>query len=94
MLDHNEAQLDFILEMYSIDHPDQLKFERPGKKEPGLKEVEEKVGWANVLIGKALEAYMNKHMPSQGVLDKLRGLNSPAGNVVQLGPKNLSGNKL
>lgn len=93
MLGHNEAQLDFILEMYSIDHPDQLKFERPGRKDPGIQQTEEKVGWANVLIGKALEAYMNKHMPSQGILDKLRGLNNPTGNVVRLGPKGLSGDK-
>jgi len=87
MLRHNEAQLDFILEMYATDHPDQLKFERVGRKDPGILHTEQQVGWANVLTGRALENYMRRRMPSQGLMERLRGTNAPQGNVVRLGPK-------
>lgn len=72
MLQHNEAQLDFILEMYSIDNPTKLKFSRPGREQPGLEQVKAKAGWADVLVGKAREEYMRPHMPNTNILDALR----------------------
>lgn len=53
IIDLNEAQLDFILEMESIDHPDQLSFKRGS----GAAEPEIKAAWDSVLRGPAKQDY-------------------------------------
>lgn len=53
LLNLTEAQLDFILEMESIDHPDQLTFSRSG--DAPVTEV--KAAWDSVLRGPAKQDY-------------------------------------
>lgn len=72
ILGHNEAQLDFILEMYSLDYPDKLKFNRPGRASPGVEEVQAEAEWANVLRGKAYSEYMAPRMPDTTTMEALR----------------------
>lgn len=74
ILHHNEAQLDFILEMYSIDNPTKLNFTRPGKAPAGLEKVTAQAEWANVLTGKAYQEYMSPHLPNSDVMTRLRQL--------------------
>lgn len=85
----NEAQLDFILEMESIDHPDELTFRRGGE-EP-ISNV--RAAWNDVLRGKArLDYYgdslvaalrrvakMKANKPRLGIV---RGKKPNAGNPV------------
>lgn len=79
LLKHNEAQLDFILEMYATDHPKEMTFVRPGKVGPAeMPRVAKR--WADVLRGKALAEFMAKRMPSEAVLKVLRA-RSQAGAV-------------
>ena len=52
-----EAQLDAILEAYSQDHPDRLKFQRVDGK---VDAVELAAEWSHKLIGKAKEALKRK----------------------------------
>lgn len=91
ILNHNEAQLDFILQMYVKDNPKgPLRIERPGQ--PDASAVPE-VRWADVLSGSDYERYMAKQMPPQDVLDKLRArhraLNpaAPMAPPVRMGPQ-------
>jgi hypothetical protein len=67
----NEAQLDFILEMWAVDNPKRGRFVREGKS-PGMTEAKARARWADVLRGPALAAYLAQHMPSQAVLQRLR----------------------
>lgn len=50
----NEAQLDFCLEMYALDHPKEFRFQRPGKHVTPTSEV--RAAWDRVLEGAAREA--------------------------------------
>lgn len=74
LLTHNEAQLDFILEMYSLDNPNILKFNRPGKLSRGVEQSQASASWADVLTGEAYDNYMASKMPSKSVLAILRGM--------------------
>ena len=49
ILSLNIAEIDFILEMESIYHPDRLKFRRSADQE--IADIERKVAWANVVTG-------------------------------------------
>lgn len=71
LLNHNEAQLDFILEMYASDHPKEMTFVRPGKPNPAQGPQIAKQ-WADVLRGEALAQFMGARMPSAEVMKVLR----------------------
>jgi len=49
------AQLDFVLEMASIDEPDKWTFNRLGQPEPKSQAL---AGWSDRLAGRALAAFM------------------------------------
>jgi hypothetical protein len=51
----NEAQLDFILEMYAQDHPKEFSFTRKDSKSP---QSEISAAWTRVLRGNALTEYI------------------------------------
>lgn len=72
ILEHTEAQLDFILEMYAKDNPRTRRFVRPGRIEDGTREVMVTKGWADVLTGAALARFMRKRLPSEAVMGMLR----------------------
>lgn len=67
LLNHTEAQLDFILEMHAADNPDDFRFVRPGMVTP-LPSPEAKAEWERRLIGTAHDRYMHKRMPSAAAL--------------------------
>ena len=54
----NEAQLDFILEMYAKDHPDELKFSRPNDQSDTPRRIAELKAWRDVMPDKAWEQLM------------------------------------
>jgi hypothetical protein len=87
LLNHNEAQLDFILQMYVRDHPrGPLQIERPGA--PRI--INPETQWADVLTGTDYERYMAKQMPPEAVLQRLRGLSrSPDLNPSRPPPGNM-----
>jgi hypothetical protein len=60
LLERNEAQLDLILEAYSVDHPKVLKFERRKTREAKERPAEMMRGWADVLIGDAKATLLKK----------------------------------
>jgi hypothetical protein len=65
----NEIEMDFILECYAKDHPDQWKFIRPGKPPPP-KPHDYLAAWENRLIGKAHDILMSAIRPSAAVLKR------------------------
>lgn len=68
LLDLNEAQIDFILEMQAIDDPEHFQFTRTANpKMPSQSEVA--AAWERVLIGKA----------KTGFLDRIIGAGTKAG---------------
>ena len=82
---YNEAQLDFILEMYALDHPDEGTFVRPGEEKP-LTPVQLAVQWESVLVGRARDAMMAPMMPSEATLAALRRMDRLSRPTVQAGP--------
>lgn len=72
LLAHNEAQLDFIIEMYAKDNPRELKFMRVGEVDDSIARTTALRDWANVLIGPALTNYLASKLPSANVLNVLR----------------------
>jgi hypothetical protein len=72
MLDHNEAQLDFILEMYARDHPRELRLVRPDRLDAKAASSVNAAAWANVLSGSSYDNYMKDFLPSEAVLSRLR----------------------
>jgi hypothetical protein len=66
---HTEAQLDFILEMYAQENPDEYEFVRPGKPKP-LSDPEMKQRMESVLLGKARDKFFANMMPSAAVLKR------------------------
>lgn len=74
-MQHTEAQLDFVLEMYSADHPDEFKFMRGSEKEP-LTRAEILAEWEKKLIGKERDAFLMPKLPSDAVLKKAEKLAS------------------
>lgn len=65
LLNHNEAQLDFILQMFVKDNPKEWRITRHGMV--GTSETE--AAWANVVTSPGM---MQEFMPSEAVLAKLR----------------------
>lgn len=59
VLDHNEAQLDFILEMYALENPRRARFVRPDQPSEGLKHSQAQARWVDVLRGSALQEYLS-----------------------------------
>jgi hypothetical protein len=75
VLNHTEAQLDFILESYAIDNPDDFKFIRSGEEE-ALPDHMQKAALESVLVGRAHADFMKSFMPPKIVFEKaaqLRG---------------------
>lgn len=72
LLSLNEAQLDFILEMWAADNPKRGRFVREGATTSGMDDSLARKKWADVLRGPALQKYLAGHMPPQAVLDRLR----------------------
>ena len=87
LLNHNEAQLDFILEMYVRDNPkSRIRIERPGSG-TGRDAVEAETAWANVLTGKSHDAFMAAHLPPPAVMARLKqgpGVRGPEAGPVTL----------
>lgn len=59
LIDYNEAQLDWCLEMYAAHHPDEYTFTRGGQSAV-LSEPERLAAWDRVTLGKAKQAFMPK----------------------------------
>lgn len=78
ILGHNEAQIDFVLEMYAKENKG-VKFVRPGKTDDSENEVLTSRSWANRLMGPALARFMEKKMPSKDVLAILRRVGGKRG---------------
>lgn len=66
---HTEAQIDFILESFALDFPDDFKFVRSGEEEP-LSDSEYNAALEGVLIGSAREEFLKNIMPSKAVLER------------------------
>lgn len=73
LLRHNEAQLDFIMEMYAEDHEEEYEFVRPSKPKP-LAMHERLAAMENVLLGPSRDDLLKAVMPSQAVLERARKL--------------------
>lgn len=69
LLQHSEAQLDFILEMYAKDNPEEVTFVRADKPTP-LTATESMAEWECRLLGKAKQDFWGMFMPSAAVLQK------------------------
>ena len=80
VLRHTEAQLDFILEMYAADHPDEFKFTRGSDPQP-LTRAEMLAAWEGRLLGQEHERFLMPKMPSEAVLRQAASL---AGSVAAL----------
>lgn len=63
--------MDFVLEMYAEDHPDELEFLRGGQEKP-LSGPETAAQWEQRLRGKARDAFLGVRMPSAAVLVRIR----------------------
>jgi hypothetical protein len=85
LLNHNEAQLDFILEMYSLDHPKEFRFTRGGLTSAERGNTS-KAAWVNVLTGSALEEYL-ADKGSRAVQAAMRRAAVHSPGVVKLGKK-------
>lgn len=72
LLSHNEAQLDFILEMWAKDNPKRGRFVREGKASDGMADTMARKGWADVLRGAALNDYLATQMPPPAVMRRIR----------------------
>lgn len=83
----NEIQLDFILEMYAEDHPDEFKFTKPGQLE-NVAESDMKASWSHVLKGKALMQYNTKLVPLNDALrETLKNIGKPIKPVIRTYPR-------
>ena len=58
-----EPRIDWILEMYSRDHPDKLRFERASTVARKVADASVRAGWANVLIGHARREWESRFKP-------------------------------
>lgn len=63
--------MDFILENYALDHPDEFEFVRAGQVKP-LPTPETQAQWERVMIGKAKTELLAGMMPSEAVLKKAK----------------------
>jgi len=63
--------------MYSTDHPDELKFSRPGKEKDSATVTKAEAAWADVLLGEAYHEYMLKRLPSAATMAALKNMNAP-----------------
>jgi hypothetical protein len=67
ILEHNEAQLDFILEMYALENPRRARFIRPGQVTEGLKRSQSQARWVDVLRGPALQEWLSRRIIRKNV---------------------------
>jgi hypothetical protein len=61
MLEHNETQLDFIIEMYAIDNPKELAVTRHGQARGVQAELNADAAWSDALIGDARQKWLEDH---------------------------------
>ncbi len=79
LIDHTEAELDFVLEMYAADHPDQYRFTRNNGAPAPLTESERLAAWDRVLVGKAKD----KILPVLP-LDAIRAFNKNSSKLMKM----------
>lgn len=75
LLELNEAQLDAILELYSLDYPKRLKFERKSNRQDRDRVEELAIQWSSRLTGKAQETWRGK--VSFKLPEKFKGIRAP-----------------
>lgn len=68
ILSLNRAEMDFILEMYSKDNPEKLKFRR----NVGAEQSVALVAWANFLTGKDKIRLLARHAVNPATLQQLK----------------------
>lgn len=85
LLNHTEAQLDFILEKYATEDPRRGTFTRHGKPKP-VPQSRIDAAWSKVLVGKANHAMMAGKLPSDAVLKALREMHAYSKPVFKVGP--------
>lgn len=68
--------MDFILEMYALDHPEELEFVRGGVRP--LNEAETAAEWETRLLGRARDAMLEPMLPSEAVLARAASLERAA----------------
>lgn len=72
-----ETQVDFILEMYALDHPDEYKFYRPGHVEvPPTSEI--LAAWEERMSGTGYSQFWEKALPSPAVLKRVAEMSNAA----------------
>ena len=69
LLDHTSIQIDFILEMFARDNPEDYEFVRPGKPKP-LPDAEVLASWERRLLAKAHSDFLTSMLPSAAVLKR------------------------
>ena len=60
--------MDFILESYAADNPEDFKVIKPGQEEP-LADHEQKAAMEGVLIGRARDDFLKTFMPPKVVFE-------------------------
>lgn len=78
--------MDFILECYALDHPDEYTFLRPDKPKPP-KAHDLIASWESRLIGKAHDKLMRNIMPSAAVLKRAAEIQNSALNLRRMATK-------
>ena len=84
LLDHTEAELDFILEMFAQDNPDRGKFFRTGQEDPPSR-AEVEAAWERVLVGRAHHEMMSKFLP-EALREALRNFDRRSKPQFKMGP--------
>lgn len=69
LLDHTEAELDFILESFALDNPEEFRFVRPGETDKPTP-AELHAAMESVLLGTARDSFLAQFMPSKAVLER------------------------
>lgn len=72
--------MDFILEMYADDNPDDMKFVRPGQPLP---EHELQAEFERRLLGNARADFLKNFMPSAAVLKKSQEIQQGYGSLLR-----------
>jgi hypothetical protein len=70
-LAHTEAQMDWLMEMFASEHPEEYEFVRPNRIKP-LSAHEKAAKWDVVLQGRAKMDFLKPMMPSEAVLRRAR----------------------
>lgn len=85
VLRHTEAQMDFVLRMYSTDNPDEFQITRPGEIKE-LTAAERAAAWENRLLGPAHDTYLRAMLPPEAVMKRIEAM-TQASNVLHRAAK-------